>query len=450
MSSTNDQDATGRKRRKTGGGGDANREETGGALRAPSPPSISTSTPISSRLGTRLENAAPFLESQPTELQDLLIPLLKEMLSLASNIKQRVETIKKQSVPMVDPKTKQPIKMLKFPDQDLPFIPSSLRKACPIKSSDALKDDPRMQKLLDDAASDWEHFAKVKMAEHDRAVKQHEIRKRKEMLQEKFFDFTTTWAKGLMIDKRERGELPDDSTLSWSELALRLSYEAIAKYEEDSFSPLGYATNTSMLRGFTQRASYNAAVMESKASQADKDFSADRATSFKTMLEGTTVDIWRDEVQKDDGRKVNAAIRAELGPQQTAQATADVWNALDSSGNQGQEQRLLDLTRKAAREESSKQVQRILASQRKKSLGTAEIHVAAPTNNGRSSKQKSKRSTAQPKTKQSRKQPPQSSLKKGTKVKFSNSETQATSQTPARENRGGAKGRKQKGGSKRN
>ena len=371
------------------------------------------------------------------------------MLSLVSNIKQRVETIEKQSISTVDPKTKQPIKMLKFPDQDLPFIPSSLRKACPIKSSDALKDDPRMQKLLDDAASDWEHFAKVKMAEHDRAVKQHEINKRREMLQEKFFDFTTTWAKGLMIDKRERGELPDGS-LSWSELALRISYEAIAEYEEDGFSPLGFATNTAMLRGFTQRTSYNAAVMESKATPADKQFSAMRITAFKTMLEGTTVEIWCDEIRKDDGRKVNAAIRAELGPQQTAKATADVRTALDSSGNQGQEQRLLDLTRKAAREESSKQVQRILASQRKKSLGTTEIHVDAPTNNGRSSKQKSKKSTAQPKTNQSRKQPPKSSSKKGTKVKSKNSEKKATSPPPARENRGGAKGRKQKGGSKRN
>ena len=455
MSSTNDQDASGRKRRRIDGDNDANRgvapAAQGGSAASPANNTTSTVQSITSRLGPRLEKAAPLLETQPTELQDLLIPKLQGMLSLVTTIGQRHETLEKHKLPMVDPKTKKTMKMLKFPDQDLPFIPSSLRKACPIKSSDALKDDPGMKALLDAAASDWEHFAKVKMAMHDRAVKEYEITKRHEMLQEQFFDFATIWAKGIIIAKRETGDLPLNSELTWTQYALLIAHNTMASYDATVYATLGFATNSAMIDSFGKySSSFNYRDVSAKATIADKEFIKNLYEAIAPVLKGITVGIWFDEQKKDTKRKINAAIRAELGTEQTAQATADTRSALDSAGAQSQEQRLLDAARKAARAESSKQVQRILTNQRKKSLGDTETQASTPTNNGRSSKQKSKKSTKQQKQKQQQKQQPKSALKKGAQVRFSSSSNNDSSNTPVKAKKkgkgkaGGARGGKQK------
>ena len=412
----------------------------------PSEPASSDIKSITSRLGTRLEKAAPLLALQPTSLQDLLIPELRAMLSLYSNIGQRVETFDKQSKPMVDPKSKKTIKMIKYPEQDLPFIPSSLWRACPIKSSDALKDDPGIKQLLDEAASDWEHFAKVRMAMHDRAIKEYEIKKRKEQLQHTFVDFAALWAKGIILDMRESDDLPDEGELSWKELALTIAYKALSSFDQPVWETFGFTSKAAMLRAYNKRTKYDARVISAKETEDDRDYYSTIITDFADYLTETTVDIWNEEKKKDVRKKVNAAIIAELGTEQIAEATADVREALDSNGSQSQEQRILDAARKAARTETTKTVQRLITSQRKKSLGSEESQSLSDTNNGRSSNKKSKKSGKQQKQKESQKQPPKSSLKKGKSVKF-----KATPKGNGKKgSQDGAKGgKKGKGASKR-
>ena len=67
------------------------RRGDGASATAPSAPADD----LKSRLGSRLETAEPTLALQPTKLQDLLIPKLKELLSLSDTINQRIETLKK-------------------------------------------------------------------------------------------------------------------------------------------------------------------------------------------------------------------------------------------------------------------------------------------------------------------------------------------------------------------
>jgi len=268
MSSTIEEYATRRKRRRSDDDDDANREEETVEKSGSAALETNTTSPalksLISRLGTRLENAAPVLESQPTSLQDLLIPALREMLSVATNIRQRTETLEKQSNPMIDPLMKTTIKMKKFPDQDLPFIPSSLRKACPIKCSKALKDDPEMIAILDKAASDWEHFAKVRMAMHDRAVKKHEIKKRQENLQKLFNDFASLWAKAIFIGMREEEDLPDGTELTWQEFASTLAYEAMSSFSKASWQALGFATKNAMLKAYMQQSKHSKSSTDAK------------------------------------------------------------------------------------------------------------------------------------------------------------------------------------------
>ena len=102
---------------------------------------------------------------------------------------------------MVDTKTKKPTKQLEDSEKNLPYISSALRQKCPLKPSDALKDDPDMKELVDNVACDWELFAKIKMAEHDVKIKQLEIKKRQEQLQVLFFNIAHTWAAGLVMER---------------------------------------------------------------------------------------------------------------------------------------------------------------------------------------------------------------------------------------------------------
>ena len=401
------------------------------------------------RLGPRLEKAAPSLVLQPTELQDLLIPQLRSMLSIVVNIFQCIETLAKYDKPFLDSKTKKTIKQLLKPEEDLPFIPSALRKGNPIKCSDAYKDNPRMTKVLDDAGKDWEEYAKIKMATHDKTVKKMEITLRYESLQQEFFKFLKTWASGLIIAISFRDGMPEHGILTEDELTAKLSYDSLLDMSDrfpDHFAATAKALNfndiNALNAGFKTTHSYNDATIELKASDSDKEFVMPIAKVLAGLLAPATVALWQQEAEKDVKRGMNAAIRAKLRPQLQAQTALDVSSALSNMGHENQEKQLMDRVLKATREETTKQLQRINKSQRKNSLGRAEIQARTPTESGQSSEKKSKKSKSKQKQQQKKspskkqqqpkKRPPKQKRKGGTSTK-------------PRENQDGASG----GGEKR-
>ena len=85
-----------RNKRRRGNGASATAPSAPAAAAATTAAAAATvATDLKSRLGSRLESAEVTLALQPTKLQDLLIPKLKELLSLSDTINQRIETLKK-------------------------------------------------------------------------------------------------------------------------------------------------------------------------------------------------------------------------------------------------------------------------------------------------------------------------------------------------------------------
>jgi hypothetical protein len=197
---------------------------------------------LKTALGPKLQRAVTPLASQPTELQDLLIPLLKGMLTTVGHLNDKRESLSKFTKPMTDPKTKQPLKQLSKPDEDLPFIASSLRGKNPLTIT---------KRLVDEADADWEQYAKIKMAEHDKKIKQREYELREDQLQEQFFNFAMTWAEGLIIEQEFKiiNGLPAGE-LNEEELQLKLVFDALLGANEDLMKVaaplLGYIDGVSL------------------------------------------------------------------------------------------------------------------------------------------------------------------------------------------------------------
>jgi len=238
---------------------------------------------------------------------------------------------------MLDPKTKQPQKQLSDPEQDLPFISSSLRKALSLKCSDELKDDPEKIVLMNKTAKDWE-LAKIKMAEHDKQIEPLEVKKHLEKLQDKFLGFIATWATGLAIDAQielQVGVLEDDN------LGKVTAFNAIRALLSAVFKILGFDDATAATdklqtkHGFKYRElvvqqSANP-LFEDESTRIDQRLSALLTKQLKTVV----VECWNKDKEKDKARKVNAKIRERLRSKKEAEATADVRAALDSEGHNG-------------------------------------------------------------------------------------------------------------------
>jgi len=83
------------------------------------------------------------LESQPAELQDTIISKTKEMLDLATTIRQQIEAFSRFGNPQIDPKTNQPI--LNKNNKTKSYIPNFLRAKSQIKISGVYNDDPTLK-----------------------------------------------------------------------------------------------------------------------------------------------------------------------------------------------------------------------------------------------------------------------------------------------------------------
>ena len=70
---------------------------------------------------------------------------------------------------------------------------------------------------------------------------------RREMMQEKLFDFATTWAKGIAIVKHEMKELPANGKLSLDTLSHKMAYDANKTYNTMVYKPLGFEESMEMM-----------------------------------------------------------------------------------------------------------------------------------------------------------------------------------------------------------
>lgn len=441
-----------RKRSRTSQRANANGRSAvqGGSASAAAEPNQKLKT----ALGPRLQRAVTPLASQPTELQDLLVPLLKGMLTSVGHINDKRESLSHFNKPMTDPKSKQPLKQLSKPDQDLPFIASSLRGKNPLTLTDAFKDDTELKRLVDAADADWEQYAKIKMAEHDLKIKQRELKLRTEQLQQQFFHFAVTWADGLVITNEFKHGLPADNELSEEKLQHKLVFDALLGCHEDLMvvaAPLlGYEDGVALCTDFKKRYNYDDGVTNTHASEGDKNFLKASAEMLARNLFVATMGNWMKEMETDQVRGVNAALRAKLRPKLKEKATADVASALNSAGPSSMEKQLMDKVLKASRNEAKKTYQTIVKSARKKSLGDAELQESTPIKNGQKSRKKRNKQQQQQKSQEQKQQQPTPIRKKGRQVRFSStSPSRASSRTASQGNQDGAKRGKQKRGAGR-
>ena len=430
------------------------RQSKGSKKAAPAAPANSTANPenLKSRLGPRLEKAVAPLELQPKELQDLLTPKLKALLSLFDSINQRKETLAKSDKPMIDNETNKPVKQLNDPEKDLPFIPSALRNPMPLEPSKPYKDDPDMKACLLAAQKEWE-TQKLKMAEHDVLIKRMEIKLRSKSLQTTVFDFVELWASGLVIAKLFKlGGTIDGGALTKAEMKKKATFDIMIhdSYEHRFIEDLGFSNSTTFVTLLKQHLSYDDASTDTKATTADCDFLQPIVEELANLVGPMTLGIWKDEVNKDEERLINAALRAELRPQAISQATANVRAALDAvHDSDDPHKKIMDDVRKTAKSETTRQLQSLMKSQRKKSLGGIEFQEPMPKKNGQNSRSKSNQRTNTPKKKRSNEQP-KSVLKKGKQAKHSTSPAKESNQGRKRGNHGGSRGRGRGRGGKRN
>ena len=335
------------------------------------------------------------------------------------------------------------IKTREDPEKDLPHISHCLRRPCPITASDAFKDDPDMKKLTDKAQDDWELYAKIKMAEHDKTIKEMEVGLRRKQLAEGIIDLTSTWTRGLSVAKTFKHGMPAEGKLSKEELCHKAVFDIITSAESSVILVEHFRLNTHLMLASRVKShlSYDEPNVESKAADSDVRFVQPIVTDLAGLIMPLTVGIWLKEAEKDEERAINAAIQAELCPPAITQATANVRSALDAihADDTDQNKLVLEAAKTAARKETTKTLQQHLKSQRKKSLGGTEFQESTPKKNGQDGKRSRKSSTAKQKQQQ-RKQQPKSALKKGKQAKFASSSSTDTPRKKSPASRGGAKG----------
>eukprot|EP00956_Cyclotella_meneghiniana_P029299 scaffold70457_cov82-Cyclotella_meneghiniana.AAC.1 len=118
-------------------------------------------------------------------------------------------------------------------------------------------------------------------------------------------------------------------------------------------------------------------------SEADSEFIKPIITKMHTWLPILSVSLWEADDARDNARKVNAAIRIALKPQEMTQANDDVNMQLDAEDEQGTSQRLIDTIRHEAKEEAKKMVSSLM---RKNYSGGTKNQEPKPIKNGRESK----------------------------------------------------------------
>ena len=165
--------------------------------------------------GSRLEPLRPLLESQPDELKGRIISSSKEILTLHATIKQREESVKR----FAPTKDKD--------GNDIPFIPNSLRKPCPIKASPATNNDQEMRDILESATKLYEKYQR-ELAGKAKEVAFLEIKLRRKQLRQKYYEILEMMCQAKHIELELLDELPDDEpALSETNLTKYVVYDVL-------------------------------------------------------------------------------------------------------------------------------------------------------------------------------------------------------------------------------
>ena len=426
--STNNGTATGNKRRRL----DDDSTATGR--------NAASTKPNQSALGKSDSPIMAFLASQNAELQQYIISSSKEMVDLVTTIRQRIDTNHRFERPWVNPKTNTP-HVHQGTDQPRPFIPNSLRKACPIKASDAMKDNPDIQAALKEAEDIYEKQLDV-LATHARKISKLEITTRTSKLQKTFFEYIANVAMGLVITKSfDIGGMPVGNALTRKELSLKACHDAMADWQGGIALMLGCADIDKLKEAFSSAHDYNDLATEEKMQQVDSNFIKDIATDIHEWIPKTTVDLWNEDARKENSRKANAELKLIFKPKAIIQATADVEASIEGVKS---DEKIIQAAQQAARKEAQRVVQRANKSMRKKSSAGDKTQSPAPSN-GADGNDKS--NTRRNKSK-SKKKPQETKPKKKAKSK-AESKPKSKSGGKSRGNRGDAKGGGGKKGAER-
>lgn len=328
--------------------------------------------------GSRLEPLRPLLESQPDELKGRIISSSKEILTLHATIKQREESVKR----FAPTKDKD--------GNDIPFIPNSLRKPCPIKASPATNNDQEMRDILESATKLYEKYQR-ELAGKAKEVAFLEIKLRRKQLRQKYYEILEMMCLAKHIELELLDELPDDEpALSETDLTKYIVYDVLRTATQGVISCLEMEDGASLLAEYELKRSFsNATLATSAIAEADDLIRTKIAAYLSTALPILTTDLLNAVEKTDMKHKLNAAIRKKLKPIEMLKANEDVEQALendaemgDADGNASAKTNLEDLIDKRVRDRFEKETVKIKRQLQKNYSGGAKIQAQQPGKNG--------------------------------------------------------------------
>ena len=169
------------------------------------------------------------------------------MLERIAIIKQRCKNSALFCKPIADPK--HGIGSTTEDDAPLMFVPTSLRKKCPIEPSNEFKDHPRMKDRIRLESLDHDAW-KRRMACHARETVLLEVALRKEKLGEAFCEYTKFIADSVYIEDKMLGNVPDNR-LSDDEYIGLAAYGSIIDVTELQANFLGFHADEGMILNTT-------------------------------------------------------------------------------------------------------------------------------------------------------------------------------------------------------
>lgn len=367
---------------------------TGGTTAA----AASASPDLASVLGPRLLPIMDLLVSQPDELKDTLIPLIKGMLDHRATIKQRETSHARFDKHLTD---EHGVVANDEAGNPKPFIPNSLRSKCPIKPSQLMNNEPEMKQLIGEAAAYHEEYI-AKMTDFARRAGQLEINLRIKQLRQKFFDLLKTIALSWIIIKELDGGLPDGAALNREELTHKTIYDALLDASHPVAAAFGVDTGTKLAEEYQLHTSYVNTVTEVKMREPDSEFIKTIITKMCAWIPRLSTGLFDHDDRKDKERIINAALREALKPKAMLERNEDVLKAMEIEDGNGPK-----AYRDVAREEATKVCERTMAHLkrqiRKNYSGDDKNQSSKPKKNGQESKKSSAALSQKGKSKNSKK-----------------------------------------------
>jgi len=329
------------------------------------------------------------LATQPDELKGIIISQSREMLDLRVTIKQREKSHARFEKPSTDATTGSVLN-----DKDgnpLPFIPISLRSKCPIKASNAMNDEPLMAVLLEKAKqAHAEHISK--MTSYAQQASRMEISLRTRQLRHKMYNLQETIALSRLIILEFSGGMPPTGMkLNRDELVTKITFDILANSAQGIADAVGKDNGAELAEEFAKHKSFDNPAMENKMEELDKRIMQPIITLMNTWLPRLSVDLWKEDDEKDKQRDINAALRIAFKPKAMQTATEAVEAAMDVEDVNNPSKSLIEVIRKEQKKLADKQMVQLKRQMRKNySGGEKDDLPPKPTENGRERKKSSK------------------------------------------------------------